>query len=121
MDPERRFWRVARSDEVAAALVRRTLLGRHVGLWRDAGGAVHALEVTCRHQNADLTAGERNGSLVTCPRHGWVYDLATGACLTEPWARLRRFAVREEGGAVWVDPTPLDTGGDPDGAEDGPV
>lgn len=92
------------------ALLRRTLLGRHVGLWRDGDGAVCAIEVTCRHQNADLTAGARNGTLLTCPRHGWVYDLATGACLTAPWAHLRRFATREEGGAVWLDPTPLDGG-----------
>jgi nitrite reductase/ring-hydroxylating ferredoxin subunit len=107
---ERRWLRVGRSDEVGPALVRRTLFGRHVGLWRDASGAPHAIEVTCRHQNADLTLGERAGTLVTCPRHGWVYDLATGACLTEPWARLRRFAVREDAGWVWLDPSPLADG-----------
>ena len=106
---ERRWLRWGRSDEVGPELVRRTLLGRHVGLWRDASG-LHGIEVTCRHQNADLTLGERRGSLVVCPRHGWVYDLATGECLTEPWARLRRFAVREEAGEVWVDPTPLPRG-----------
>lgn len=64
--------------------------------------------MTCRHQNADLTLGTRCGSRVTCQRHGWVYDLVTGECLTEPWARLRRFAVREEEGVVWVDPRPVD-------------
>jgi nitrite reductase/ring-hydroxylating ferredoxin subunit len=83
-------------------------LGRQVGLFRDEAGEPRAIEVACRHQNADLTLGERSGTLVTCPRHGWVYDLATGACLTEPWARLRRFAVREEEGTVWIDLTPLD-------------
>ena len=97
--------RAGRSEEIGSALVRRTLLGRHVGLFRDERGELHAIEVTCRHQNADLTLGERCGTLVTCPRHGWVYDLATGACLTEPWARLRRFAVREEAGTVWIDPS----------------
>lgn len=102
-----RWLRAGRSDELGTALVRRTLLGRHVGFFRDEAGSLHALEVTCRHQGADLTMGERCGTLVTCPRHGWVYDLATGACLTEPWARLRRFAVREEAGMVWIDLLPL--------------
>jgi nitrite reductase/ring-hydroxylating ferredoxin subunit len=114
MTGERRWLRLGPAGDVGAALVRRTLFGRHVGLWRDDNGVLNALEVTCRHQNADLTLGERHGSLVTCPRHGWVYDLATGACLTEPWARLRRFAVREEGGVVWLDPTPLDDGPAPE-------
>jgi nitrite reductase/ring-hydroxylating ferredoxin subunit len=107
MAVEGRWLRAARSEEIGPSLVRRTLLGRHVGFFRDERGEPHAMEVTCRHQNGDLTLGERCGTLVTCPRHGWVYDLATGACLTEPWARLRRYAVREEAGVVWIDPTPL--------------
>jgi nitrite reductase/ring-hydroxylating ferredoxin subunit len=111
MEGERRWLKVGQSDELGGALgaplVRRTLLGRHVGFFRDEAGVLQAIEVACRHQNGDLTLGERRGSLVTCPRHGWVYDLATGACLTEPWARLRRFAVREEAGIVWIDPSPL--------------
>lgn len=106
MGDEGRWLRVCRSEEVGPQLVRRTLLSRHIGFYRDDDGAVHAIEVTCRHQGADLTLGERHGTLVTCPRHGWVYDLATGACLTEPWAHLRRFAVREEAGTVWLDPSP---------------
>jgi nitrite reductase/ring-hydroxylating ferredoxin subunit len=107
MASDGRWLRVGPSDELGPALVRRTLLGRHVGFFRDSGGRLHAIEVACRHQNGDLTLGERCGTLVTCPRHGWVYDLATGACLTEPWARLRRFAVREDAGMVWIDPSPL--------------
>ena len=92
---------------MSTALLRRTLFGRHVGLFRDERGELHGIEVTCRHQNADLTLGERQGSLVICARHGWIYDLATGACLTESWARLRRYAVYEAEGAVFIDPTPL--------------
>ena len=103
-----RFYPVGRAAEFGAELRRVTLLGRPIGIYRDADGALQAIEVACRHQNGDLTLGAREGDRVTCPRHGWVYDLATGACLTEPWARLRRFALRVEGDRVWVDPTPLD-------------
>jgi nitrite reductase/ring-hydroxylating ferredoxin subunit len=43
---------------------------------------------------------------VTCPRHAWRYDLATGACLTEPDLPLRPLAVKDEGGKLYVDPIP---------------
>jgi nitrite reductase/ring-hydroxylating ferredoxin subunit len=94
------------ADFPAGGVTRRTFLGRHVGIFRRADGALAATEVTCRHQNADLSLGERDGDVVTCPRHGWRYDLATGECLTESWARLRTFRVWSEAGEVWLDTTP---------------
>jgi len=83
-----------------------SILGRKILLRRDASGNLHALELACRHQNGDLSTAPRQGNVVVCPRHGWVYDLATGACRNEPWAELRRFAVREEHGTVWLSTQP---------------
>ncbi|MDX1644522.1 MAG: Rieske 2Fe-2S domain-containing protein [Thermoanaerobaculia bacterium] len=87
-----------------------TLLGRRVAVRRTEDGDWHALEMVCRHQNGDLTRGERDGDVVVCPRHGWRYDLSTGACLTEPWAGLRRYEIREDDGRLLIAarPTPLD-------------
>lgn len=87
----------------------RHLLGRPVGIRQDATGQISALELACRHQGADLSAGARDGkqgSIVTCPRHAWRYDLATGACLTEPTLPLRLLAVKHEAGKLYVDPVP---------------
>lgn len=87
----------------------RHLLGRPVGIRQDAAGEISALELACRHQGADLSAGQRDGkqsSIVTCPRHAWRYDLATGACLTEPDLPLRPLAVKNEAGKLYVDPVP---------------
>jgi len=90
-----------------------SVLGRKILLRRDASGALHALELACRHQNGDLSTAPREGDVVVCPRHGWVYDLATGACRNEPWAELRRFAVREEHGTVWLSTRPTTSDLDP--------
>lgn len=84
------------------------LLGRVCGVRREADGSWFALELACRHQGADLAVGSRTGSTVTCPRHGWSYDLADGRCLTAPDRPLRRLGIREEDGAVRLDPTPAD-------------
>ena len=80
-----------------------TLLGKRVAIFRGAGGSLSALEMSCKHQGADLTAGKIEGGVVTCPRHGWRYDLATGACLSPPHGPpLRRHAVRVDGVDVFV-------------------
>jgi len=87
-----------------------SLLGRRVGVWRDKTGEWQAMEMACRHQNGDLSQGSREGDIVTCPRHGWRYDLSSGACLTEAWARLRRYGIKVEKGGVWVSTRPLESG-----------
>lgn len=87
----------------------RHLLGRPVGIRQDATGQISALELACRHQGADLSAGQREPgreSIVTCPRHGWRYDLATGNCLTEPKLPLRPLAIKSEAGKLYIDPVP---------------
>ena len=81
----------------------RRLFGRAVGVHRAANGALTARELTCRHQHADLSDAPREGTIVTCPRHGWRYDLATGACLNEPWAALREIPLEVRRGTIWLD------------------
>jgi nitrite reductase/ring-hydroxylating ferredoxin subunit len=43
------------------------------------GGAVRACGNVCAHQHVPLLhTGMIEGSRVTCPMHGWTYDLHTG-------------------------------------------
>ena len=79
-----------------------SILGRKVGLFRAEDGTLFAMDVMCRHQNADLTAGERQGNVVICPRHAWKYDLSTGECLNEPWAALSKYETKLEDGWLKV-------------------
>ena len=74
-----------------------SLLGKRVGVFREADGSIRAIEVTCKHQGADLTLGKREGDVLVCPRHGWRYHARTGRCLQGEGPPLRRFPVKEEG------------------------
>jgi nitrite reductase/ring-hydroxylating ferredoxin subunit len=80
----------------------RHLLGRPVGIRQDGAGSFSAMELACRHQGADLSAAAREGAIVTCPRHGWRYDLESGACLTEPGLPLHRVEVRQDGEKLFL-------------------
>lgn len=48
------------------------------------GDTAYALADRCSHAEASLSEGEIFGLEVECPRHGAVFDLATGEALTLP-------------------------------------
>jgi len=45
------------------------------------GDEVHALDEMCAHQGGPLSEGKLSGARLTCPWHGWMYDVRTGQCL----------------------------------------
>jgi nitrite reductase/ring-hydroxylating ferredoxin subunit len=67
-------------------------------------GAPCAIEDACNHAGASLAEGERQGACVSCPMHGYVFELTTGR-LIEPRGLCddqRRFVARFEGDDVVV-------------------
>ena len=78
-----------------------SLMGKRVAI-RQEGEDLYAIEVSCKHQGADLTTGKIEGQLVTCPRHGWQYDLSTGECLNQNSPPLRRHDLEVDGEDVRV-------------------
>lgn len=46
----------------------------------NADGAICAVEGTCPHAGGPLGDGTLDGDALTCPWHGWSFDVRTGAC-----------------------------------------
>jgi nitrite reductase/ring-hydroxylating ferredoxin subunit len=71
----------------------------------DVDGELMAVENVCRHLGNPIDDGLVEDGCLTCPWHGWRYDLRTGAQLTFFGRRrgLRTFAVRAEGDDVLVE------------------
>jgi nitrite reductase (NADH) small subunit len=65
-------------------------------------GAFHVIGNTCIHRGGPLGEGELEGSVVTCPWHGWQYDVTTGVCVANPAAKVERYDVQVEGTDVKV-------------------
>lgn len=60
----------------------------------------------CAHQGRPLDSGvldPANGTL-TCPWHGFCFDVTSGECLTAPQAQLEPFPLRVVDGMIWVRP-----------------
>ncbi len=67
----------------------------------------YAYRNQCSHQGLPLDSGllDAESCELTCPWHGFKYDVTSGECLTAPQAQLEPFPLRIEDGLVWVRPT----------------
>lgn len=77
---------------------------RFIAVFRTREG-LFAVDNQCLHVGNPLDDGFVSGVCVTCPWHGWRYDLRTGEHLTVFGRRrgLRTYPVRTEGDTVLVD------------------
>ncbi len=74
---------------------------RQIALF-NVGGTFYAVENTCCHRGGPVGDGDVVGTVVSCPWHGWCFDLDSGACLNSPGDRLRTYDVVVEGSEVRV-------------------
>ncbi len=66
-------------------------------------GTFYALDNTCLHRGGPLGEGELEGSIVTCPWHGWRWDVTSGANTNNPAVKVACFPVKVQGTAVYVE------------------
>lgn len=78
-----------------------TLDGEKILLSRR-GSIVSCFQNACAHLGLALDDGEVADGIITCPYHGFRYDLASGECLTAPAIQLQPHAVRVIGNRVEV-------------------
>jgi nitrite reductase (NADH) small subunit len=60
-------------------------------------GTFYAIDNTCLHRGGPLGEGELNGNVVTCPWHGWRYDVKTGVSLINPAVKVNCYPTKIEG------------------------
>jgi nitrite reductase/ring-hydroxylating ferredoxin subunit len=56
----------------------------------------------CPHAEGPLHEGDVDGTILTCPWHGWTFDLESGACQEDDSIILERYPVRIDGDDVFV-------------------
>ncbi len=76
--------------------------GRVVALFNVAG-VFYALDGVCPHAGGPLGKGVLQGTIVTCPWHGWQFDVTCGQHCLNANLRHQGFPVKVEGNAVLVE------------------
>ena len=64
-------------------------------------GKFYAIENTCLHRGGPLGEGELNDKVVTCPWHGWQYNVTTGD--SDTGAHVDTYKVTVEGEDIFVE------------------
>ena len=88
-------------DIPEGGVLAKTVGGEKVLLSRR-GSVVTCFQNACAHLGLPLTDGEIEDGIITCPHHGFQYDLSSGECLTAPEVQLQPHAVRVIGTQVEV-------------------
>ena len=79
-----------------------TVSGRHVALFR-LGDEFFALDNLCLHRGGPICEGEiDHKDVVTCPWHGWSYEIRTGTMVQDPRVGLSKHEVRIESEVISI-------------------
>jgi nitrite reductase/ring-hydroxylating ferredoxin subunit len=73
--------------------------GYYIAIYNVKGG-FFAVDGTCLHMGGSIGEGKLEGTTVTCPLHGWKYDMTSGQCKGEPFFKLESYTVKEENGEI---------------------
>ena len=107
---------IARIEECPpGASIERVAGDRMVAL-ANVDGTLHALDGLCPHQGGPLGTGRLCGTILTCPWHGWQFDVVTGRHQISELVLQPVHEVRVTDGVVEVrirSGSPAGLGGDP--------
>jgi nitrite reductase/ring-hydroxylating ferredoxin subunit len=76
--------------------------GNSIAVW-NVNGNFYAFQSVCPHRGGPVGEGEMEGNVITCPWHGWSFDVTTGVSPINPAAKLTCYQVQLEGDQIKVD------------------
>jgi len=95
--------RVAKAAEIPAGTIREFQVeGKAIAL-ANVGGKFYAINNICLHRGGPLGQGVVEGSIVTCPWHGWQYDVTTGKLVQNPAIGVDRYVLEVRGEDIFID------------------
>lgn len=75
--------------------------GISIGVFHHNGGW-YALRNSCLHRGGPVCAGALKGDVITCPWHGYLYNITNGVLLLDPSASLEMYPVDVRDGKIYL-------------------
>jgi nitrite reductase (NADH) small subunit len=95
--------RTAKTNEITPGTIREFHVeGRAIAV-ANVDGKFFAINNTCLHRGGPLGQGTLNGKVVTCPWHGWQYDVTTGKVTQNPAVGVDCYPLEVRGEDIYVD------------------
>ena len=97
------FVRAARKDDIPPGSIREFQVDGLTLAIANVGDKFYAVHNTCLHRGGPLGQGVVDGNVVTCPWHGWQYDVTTGKISQNPAVGVDCYRVEVRGEDIFVD------------------
>ncbi len=96
------FVKVASSNEISPGECKVALVADKAIALYNVDGKFYATDNTCLHRGGPLGEGSLKGAIVTCPLHGWQYDVTNGSNAMNPSISVATYAVKVDGDSIMV-------------------
>lgn len=97
------FVQAAKVSEIQVGTIHQVqVAGKAIAL-ANVQGKFYAISDVCLHKGGPLGQGELHATTVTCPWHGWTYDVTTGKVTQNPNLGVACYATEVRGDEVFVD------------------
>ncbi len=97
-----RFVKAASRHDVPPGECRTVLVEDKAVALCNVDGSFYAIDNACLHMHGPLGEGTLDEQIVTCPWHGWQYDVTTGRTTMDPHLHVACFDVKLEGDDVMI-------------------
>jgi len=97
------FLRAARKDEIPPGSIREFQVNGSTLAIANVDGKFFAIDNTCLHRGGPLGQGTLAGKAVTCPWHGWQYDVTSGKVTQNPTVGVACYTLEVRGDDIWAD------------------
>ncbi|WP_437185012.1 Rieske (2Fe-2S) protein [Planctomicrobium sp. SH668] len=95
--------RLISRDELPSESGKEFVIGDRIIALFHSDGEIYAMDGICPHAGGPLGEGAVQQGIVTCPWHGWQFEIKSGqSCLTSQ-IRQKCFPVNVEDGVIFVE------------------
>ena len=97
------FVRAAKTSDIAPGTIHEAQVAGMLVAVARVGDKFHAISNICLHRGGPLGQGVMDGAVVTCPWHGWQFDVTTGKVRQNQTVGVACYPVEIRGDEVFVD------------------
>jgi nitrite reductase (NADH) small subunit len=97
------FVRAAKASDIPEGKIREVQIGDKPVALANVAGKFHAINGMCLHQGGPLGEGELEGQIVTCPWHGWQFNVTTGEVSPHGGMSVDCYPIEMRGDEIFVD------------------
>jgi len=94
--------KVAKTSEITPGSGKAIEVGGKTIAVFNCDGRFYAIDNTCMHRGGPLGEGSLSGTTVTCPWHGWEYEVSSGVCGADESIKVQKFEVKVEGEDILI-------------------